>query len=564
MTASDSEEDDNIHIPRETFDDSMMDSNHHSSTESNSSCSESEDSESLPKESICYDGEDQSDVPEGVYHVHVESPVKRIKMKAFQLCRNLRIVDLNEGLQVIGKDSFNNCECLDEINIPSTVWDIKRGSFYRCTNLLEVQLPHGLKVIGARAFSGCENLMRIKIPSGVKTIRTGAFNDCLALSTVTLSEGLEVIGPLAFESCESLKSVLLPSTVTVIGDRAFQSCTSLMRVTTNNGLRVIENCAFRGCFSLTTITIPDTVRMIEPYAFCWCDNLISIEFSPKGSLLIGAALLHGCESLRSIFIEPHVRTPHGADIFQSPDQNLDSPPNPLQQVFPGNDDNHSILLQGMKRRFHLLPVHETCYYQAHRSTTTTVALLQAAMKKGKEVTNGDLDVFKMSPFHVLALSSNPDFSLFQLLLKRYPLDFACQEDIWGYTPLDYLVWNQTSCKQTKQQMFLLTVIDRGNRCCNHPQWQEDIKRKVHSLVRYLRQLGTKPAAYQAKHFGAMYATLAKYEKMEAISLVELALWKMRLDYDLSPLPSTLRQDCRFICGASIVIPGVLAFLGKAA
>jgi hypothetical protein len=560
MTGSDSD-DDISRIAHLSLTDSSVETNR-----DQSSFSDNNEESNACLISFIYNGGIHDVVPEGVHHIRVDPSVRRIRRKAFQSCFNLKTLQLNEGLEVIGQDAFNNCDCLYKVTIPSTVYDIKRGSFYECCNLLEVNIPDGLQIIGARAFAGCSNLMRIKIPSAVNEIRTGAFCDCRALAAAEFSEGLQRIGVYAFGSCFKLESVWIPSTVREIGERAFQGCTSLISVAIEDGLWFIENSTFQGCNSLRMIRIPSSVRIIDSYAFCWCHNLISIEFAPSGlsfigagefGLSIGAAVFHGCDSLRNIFMEPHVRTVPDLDIFASSDPGLDSPPNSLQQIFPRDDDNHATLLEGLRKRFDDLPIHKTCYYQAHSPTEGIRAVLQRALQRERGTTES-VDVFGMTPFHLLALSTKPDSSLFATLLERYPVSFACQEDMWGYTPMDYLVWNRTTIKQghSMHRLFKLTVVDRGLRCSYLQRWKNEIEGKTKFLLKKLRN-----NPRQRKLFGRIYATLDKYEKMEATSLMELALWKLKIDEVSSPV-STVRQDCRVTSGANVVIPNVLSFLGK--
>eukprot|EP00526_Cylindrotheca_closterium_P006195 CAMPEP_0113638538 /NCGR_PEP_ID=MMETSP0017_2-20120614/20191_1 /TAXON_ID=2856 /ORGANISM="Cylindrotheca closterium" /LENGTH=608 /DNA_ID=CAMNT_0000549655 /DNA_START=24 /DNA_END=1848 /DNA_ORIENTATION=- /assembly_acc=CAM_ASM_000147 len=502
-----------------------------------------------------YDGENHLDVPDNVSHVRFESSVRRLRRKTFQWQFNLRAVEMNEGLRVIGQDAFNSCECLQHISVPPSVDDIKRGSFYRCKNLLDVNLSNGLKVIGARAFAHCVNLTRVKVPSTVKEIRKGAFANCRALSTVELCEGLLRIGVLAFASCTNLLFIAVPSTVREIAERAFQDCSALRSVAVVEGLSMIENCAFRGCFSLTTFG-PSTVRMIDPYAFCWCDSLISVELPPSGSQFIGAAVFHGCESLRNMFVEPHVRTVRNSDIFVSSDPDLDAPPNPLQEKFQSSDESDSDLLDMLRGRFDCLPIHRICYYQAHYPSTTTRRLLKAAFEV---VCAQQVDKLGMTPFHILALSTNPDISLFSILLDRYPLRFACRKDVWGFTPLDYLEWNYTTrASKALHHVFHRTVVDRGLKVSLIPRWKEEVQLEVNSLVKDLRR-----HAKRRHKFGHIYSILAKYELMEATSTAELAVWKSSMKNDLAIASSTdERLDHRYTCGANIVVPSVLSFLGK--
>ena len=76
-------------------------------------------------------------------------------------------------------------------------------------------------------------------------------------------------------------------------------------------------------------------------------------------------------------------------------------------------------------------------------------------------------------------------------------------------------------------------------------------------------------------------TLAKYERLETLSLLEMLLWQIELDKTLpnkgnaqskrkrqkltttsrlQDSVDTCRQVCRVNCGAGIVIPNVMAFL----
>ena len=53
------------------------------------------------------------------------------------------------------------------------------------------------------------------------------------------------------------------------------------------------------------------------------------------------------------------------------------------------------------------------------------------------------------------------------------------------------------------------------------------------------------------------ALFAHYELVEAMTILELALWKAKVD-EVDDLNA--REECRFICGAGIIIPIVLPFL----
>ncbi|KAL7534114.1 hypothetical protein ACHAXR_005638 [Thalassiosira sp. AJA248-18] len=83
-------------------------------------------------------------------------------------------------------------------------------AFFGCYELKEVDLNEGLPIIGDRAFSGCKSLEIIKFPSSVTEVGNMAFWGCAGLKEVELNEGLQRFGGGAFDSCPSLESIKLP------------------------------------------------------------------------------------------------------------------------------------------------------------------------------------------------------------------------------------------------------------------------------------------------------------------------------------------------------------------
>jgi hypothetical protein len=88
-----------------------------------------------------------------------------------------------------------------------------------------------------------------------------------------------------------------------------------------------------------------------------------------------------------------------------------------------------------------------------------------------------------------------------------------------------------------------------------------------------------------RNMGLLYFNLVAYERLEAISMLALALWKVKIDEYKAPTQDTDhecveecspkrprldtsysdgvdRQSCRISCGAEIVMSNVLPFLDK--
>jgi len=177
----------------------------------------------------------------------------------------------------------------------------KEGAFQECTELREVILNDGLREIGNSAFRECHSLKSITLPSSVTKIGDEAFRDCSSLKKVVLNEGILEIGDCAFDSCSSLQSITLPSTVTEIGSYAFDSCISLAEIVLNDGLKKIGDESFAHCCSLECIEIPSSVMEISQFAFDSCNHLREVVLS-DGLKRIRQSAFQYCTALQSITI----------------------------------------------------------------------------------------------------------------------------------------------------------------------------------------------------------------------------------------------------------------------
>ena len=110
-----------------------------------------------------------------------DSPVRRIKDKAFFCEDNLLSI------------------CL-----PSSVIEIDEGAFIGCTRLQIIDLPNGLSKIGDYAFVKCDNLRSITLPESVLEVGEGAFSDCFNLTSVILLGANTQLGKYAFSKIIAL------------------------------------------------------------------------------------------------------------------------------------------------------------------------------------------------------------------------------------------------------------------------------------------------------------------------------------------------------------------------
>jgi len=104
---------------------------------------------------ICPEARDSLHRPIPKGHDSRQGPsVKSIKLGAFNHCKQLVIVILNDELKEIGQWAIYNCTSLHEIVVPPFVKSIKMRAFYECSGLTAVTLHDGLEEMGGRHLPG--------------------------------------------------------------------------------------------------------------------------------------------------------------------------------------------------------------------------------------------------------------------------------------------------------------------------------------------------------------------------------------------------------------------------
>ncbi len=95
--------------------------------------------------------------------------------------------------------------------VPNTVRVIGSLAFTRRAKLKKVQLPDGLERIGRDSFSDCDALEEVVIPASVKTIAPYAFGGCESLKKVTFLGEVQSLSRTAFSDCFNLYTILVPA-----------------------------------------------------------------------------------------------------------------------------------------------------------------------------------------------------------------------------------------------------------------------------------------------------------------------------------------------------------------
>lgn len=213
----------------------------------------------------------------------IEDGITVIGFQSFRYCKNLTQVSIPESVTEIREYAFAYCGRLPKIILPSGLREINNSTFICCRSLTCIELPEGITFIGKSAFEGCDKLESVTIPSTVKNLEGQAFFKCESLSKLHLPDTLTHIEQHCFANCVALAHVKLPASLTHLGANAFAYCVSLEDIGLPDGLISVGNEAFADCRSLTRIDIPVSVREIGERIFAGCNGLTTLSLPFPGS-----------------------------------------------------------------------------------------------------------------------------------------------------------------------------------------------------------------------------------------------------------------------------------------
>ncbi|CAJ1967564.1 unnamed protein product [Cylindrotheca closterium] len=532
-------------------------------------------------------------------------------------------------------------------------------------------IPHPVLVVytGQEITTIPRTVTHLVVASNVNTIEAFAFCQCHNLVSVEFYEGLEVISEFAFGYCTSLQKIKLPNSMRVVGRNVFTRCTQLQTVELNEGLLMLRDGVFSFCLGLKRLRIPSTVVEMERELLFSCSSLETLELPPKNTLRsIEAQALCGCTMLKSLAL-PSSSSSSSSSLSSDEQQVgnnttgtalgdrifVDCPE--LEELVlealggqensaataDNNDGSSDMLVSAFQQRFHKLPIHELCYYQSYRPVFETIGRVQTHLldTTSPPPDDGDnnrsfrsddeelvcnqcpVDLFQMNPFHILALSTKPNYHLLNTLQRVYPLSAQFEKDVHGNTPIEYLVDNFISSNELSsssssgvvQSMMQSTMLDRLQHLPlfhrRHSHYQEMVEHI--EILLYSRGHNTTQQLQQQRQswryiVRELYSKLSRMERHEALSLLELSVWtaKVKLvhqSFHLEQLallrhtqaihlnegggdghamledddeeegnrfkrarigsiqdPILDRQACRVNCGADIILGNVISFL----
>lgn len=126
--------------------------------------------------------------------------------------------------------AFNYCKKLETVTLNDGIKRITRFAFYEATKLKSINFPEGLEYIGEDAFIRCYSLEEAVLPDSVTTLCNSAFSECTSLKEFVFPENITAIMVFVLADDTALERVVIPAGVTSVWNDAFYDCPKLKHI----------------------------------------------------------------------------------------------------------------------------------------------------------------------------------------------------------------------------------------------------------------------------------------------------------------------------------------------
>ena len=114
------------------------------------------------------------------------SGISSLEASAFEGCSNLKIINMNDDIEIFEKDCFKKCTSLSSIKFPSSLFLINKGCFMDCSSLETLLIPLSVKIIEKDAFKNCNSLEKLIIRNEKCQIKDSIIDGCSSLTNICM------------------------------------------------------------------------------------------------------------------------------------------------------------------------------------------------------------------------------------------------------------------------------------------------------------------------------------------------------------------------------------------
>jgi hypothetical protein len=494
-----------------------------------------------------YTGPGGESPPQNVVRVRVDPSVALIPAKAFYGRTKLTEVELCEGVVEIGSESFRWCEhSITKFNTPNSLRRIRNEAFshsLRCP----IHFHDGIESIGDAAFAHCI-FTNFRVPPLITVIPDEMLWNCKSLFSLELSEKVMEIRALAFYNSYCIRNVVFPANVVFDGDNTFNGhiTTDLYQLFGSNASIIwelqhrfdglpIHRLVYYQSYNQGVLQKLIAVTNMRSYQ----SQTLRSKLDPTGNQqdCLGMTPLHilACSSVHDLEVYRVIVENYPTNLITEDRWGA----TPLLYAFWGAAPAEIIQF--------LLESYQSLYPDHVFNWTLMVE------------TMGRTDTPKERIENLLCLKQ---------------MHFPEQSIDWEYLLNKFARPSRFSCSgapfQERMQSHFMCGLSARMEALAFKLWRDHIENMIltadykwntdNSVI--LRGIREKLAHLERE--------LTKIK--EATTIIELALWKTRLDENghkrettrrlkkVKPDVSDIRQQCRVTCGADIIIRLVLPFL----
>lgn len=266
---------------------------------------------------------------------------------AFADCKRLERVELNEGLEVLGRPGAAGVGVfagarMNRLRLPSTLRKIESGALQYCGSVPDLFLPDGLAKIGRSCFGG-SRVFRVRLPASLEEIGESEADFCACFGRVFVDADCPLAGRLRArknvvvvpsgtsradlpETLKFAEDVRLPAGARVLepgmlcveglgrvdvsdgvcglGARCFAE-SYVERVRLASSVREVGAEAFYGCRNLAEVELNEGLAVVRGFAFAY--SALEAADVPGSVRFLGTGAFAYCAGLRWLALGPGLR-----------------------------------------------------------------------------------------------------------------------------------------------------------------------------------------------------------------------------------------------------------------